>query len=104
MKHPSVLWVEESYDNFLWLVELTHALNAEYKYRYEKSDDHKSMAALAQIMQYSFESRGLTEFPQAMPDEFKVEHDPVQAYRNFYIGDKSRFAKWTKRDFPPWYT
>ncbi|MRI33028.1 hypothetical protein EOPP23_08535 [Endozoicomonas sp. OPT23] len=103
MKHPCVLWVEESYDNFLWLVEFTRALNREYKYRYRKEEDHKSMAALEQIVDYSFESKGLTEFPQAMQDEYKVEGDAVAAYRNFYLGEKMAFAKWTRRQPPKWF-
>jgi hypothetical protein len=44
--HPSVLWVEQSYDNFLWLKQLTLALNTEYKYRYNKQADHKSIETL----------------------------------------------------------
>lgn len=102
IKHPCVLWVEESYDNFEWLVQLTRALNAEYRYRFNKDTDHKSMAVLEQILDMPFERCGLTPFPQAMPDEYKVPDDAVQAYRNFYIGDKMRFAKWTKRPLPAW--
>ncbi len=103
MKHPCVLWVEESYDNFLWLHDLTLALNREYQYRYEKSQDHKSVAVLSAIRDFHYPRSGLTPFAQAMPDEYKVEGDPVLAYRQFYKGDKSRFAKWTKRETPCWY-
>lgn len=103
LKHPSVLWVEESYDNFIWLRDLAIALNEEYKYRYNKEVDHKSIAVLPKISHFKYPGIGLTEFPQAMPDIYKVEHDPIQAYRNFYKGDKSRFAKWTKREMPEWY-
>ncbi|GAL02076.1 hypothetical protein JCM19237_4969 [Photobacterium aphoticum] len=49
VKHPCVLWVEASYDNFLWLRDLALALNEEYKYRYDKTVDHKSIAVLAKI-------------------------------------------------------
>ncbi|MFT5721599.1 MAG: hypothetical protein ACI9W6_001915 [Motiliproteus sp.] len=101
--HPCVLWVEESYDNYLWLRDLAFALNEEYKYRYDKLFDHKSIAVLTEISTYSFASSGLTTFPQAMPDQYKVSNDPVLAYRNFYRGDKSRFAKWTKRSIPEWF-
>ena len=34
IKHPCVLWVEASYDNFEWLKDLAIALNDEYKYRF----------------------------------------------------------------------
>jgi len=103
IKHPYVLWVEASYDNFLWLRDLTIELNREYKYRYNKVDDHKSMAVLSKITEYSYPSSGLPPFPQAMPDTFKVIGDPVLAYRQFYLGDKDNFAKWTKRDIPEWF-
>jgi len=101
--HPSVLWVEESYDNFLWLRDLALELNHEYKYRYDKHSDHKSIVVLNQISEYSFPSIGLTTFPQAMPDKYKVVNDAISAYRNFYIGDKAKFAKWTKRVPPTWF-
>lgn len=102
MKHPCVLWVEESYDNFLWLTELVRELNAEYQFRYDKSADHKSMAVLAQIQQHTYPALGLTEFAQAMPDEYKIPGDAVHAYRRFYAGEKMSFARWTKRELPAW--
>lgn len=103
VNHPSVLWVEESYDNFLWLSDLTLELNKEYRYRYDKHSDHKSIAVLSEISNYSFPSMGLTTFPQAMPDQYKVTDDALLAYRNFYRGDKVKFAKWTKRAPPEWF-
>ncbi len=102
MKHPCVHWVEASYDNFEWLVLLTEALNREYRYRFDKQQDHKSMQVLTQIQQHTFARNGLTAFAQAMPDQFKVEGDAVQAYRNFYRGEKMTFARWTKRPVPEW--
>lgn len=102
IKHPCVLWVEGSYDNFEWLVQLVSALNREYRFRYDKSIDHKSMAVLRQIEKLQYQRLGLTPFAQAMPNEYKVNNDPVTAYRNFYRGEKSRFAKWTKRPIPLW--
>lgn len=102
MKHPCVLWVEESYDNFIWLSKLTLELNNEYKYRYKKDSDHKSIKILAEISETKFESTGLSEFAQAMPDKYKVPSDAVSAYRNFYLGEKMKFAKWTRRRKPYW--
>ncbi|MBY8170339.1 pyrimidine dimer DNA glycosylase/endonuclease V [Vibrio fluvialis] len=104
VKHPCVLWVEESYDNFLWLTELVRELNTEYKFRYDKSVDHKSMAVLELIQQHTYPSIGLTEFAQAMPDEYKIRGDAVSAYRCFYLAEKMVFARWTKRELPAWLT
>lgn len=102
IKHPCVLWVEESYDNFEWLVSLTVALNTEYRFRFNKVCDHRSMAVLPQIETFIFERNGLTPFAQAMPDQYKVLGDAVKAYRDFYLGEKMGFAKWTKREVPGW--
>ncbi len=102
IKHPCVLWVAESHDNFLWLVKLTHALNAEYRFRFQKEVDHKSMAVLGQVEGLSFPGIGLTEFAQAMPEEYKLPGDAVSAYQRFYAGDKLGFARWTKRPTPDW--
>ncbi|USD36175.1 pyrimidine dimer DNA glycosylase/endonuclease V [Ferrimonas sp. SCSIO 43195] len=104
LKHPCVLWVEESYDNFCWLRDLAVALNDEYRFRYGKPQDHKSMATLSLIESMPFARRGLTPFAQAMPEPFKVQGNAVLAYRRFYVQDKSRFARWTVRPQPDWYT
>ncbi|MDD1782885.1 pyrimidine dimer DNA glycosylase/endonuclease V [Enterovibrio sp. ZSDZ35] len=104
IKHPCVLWVEESYDNFLWLTSLTVALNDEYRWRYDKAVDHKSMSILPEISELTYPSIGLTPFAQAMPQPYKVMDDPVTAYRQFYMGDKKSFAKWTKRSVPYWFS
>ena len=100
--HPCVLWLDQSYDNFLWLKELAAALNREYRFRYAKASDHASIKVINTIEHYRYPSRGLTPFAQAMPDEYKVHSDAVQAYRNFYIGEKLGFATWTRRPRPPW--
>ena len=51
---------------------------------------------------------GLTKrrmaFPQCMPDEYKVQGNPVKAYRNYYKGEKAYFAKWDRgRAAPKWW-
>jgi len=102
IKHPCVLWVEASFDNFQWLKALTVSLNQEYRYRFEKKHDHKSIAVLRQIELNRYPSYGLTEFAQAMPDVYKVPHNAVAAYRQFYAGEKLKFARWRKRETPFW--
>lgn len=38
-----------------------------------------------------------------LPDSYKVAGDAVAAYRAFYLGEKSRFARWTRRAAPGWW-
>jgi hypothetical protein len=101
VRHPCTLWVGESLDNFQWLVGLSHALNAEYRWRYDKTKDHASIAVIQQIEDCRFPALGRTPFAQAMPDQYKDANDPVAAYRRFYCHDKSTFATWTKRRAAP---
>jgi len=44
----------------------------------------------------------LTPFPQAMPDQYK-DSNAVIAYRQYYIGEKTRFAKWKMDNQPEWF-
>lgn len=101
-QHPCVLWAEASFANLQWLKRLARALNREYRYRYRKNADHRSLAVLDAVEELEFESVGLTDFPQAMPERYGVPEDPVRAYRQFYIGEKLRFARWTRRRRPAW--
>jgi hypothetical protein len=101
-KHPCVLWVASSYANFLWLKKLAMELNKEYRYRYVKSTDHKSIAVLKQLRGFKYADRGMTPFVQAMPEQYRVADDPVRAYRTYYIGEKLKFAKWRRRRPPFW--
>ena len=103
-KHPCVLWVEESFDNFLWLKDLALCLNDEYRFRFERPADHKSIAVLDAISRHRYTGQGLTPFAQAMPDEYQVSGDAVLAYRQFYIAEKLKFARWTGREKPGWLT
>lgn len=44
---------------------------------------------------------GLTPFAVAISNPSYHDSDPVTSYRAYYIGDKSRFAKWAPRAKPP---
>ena len=102
-KHPSSIWAKESKQNYIWLFNLWVSLSNEYTHRYGKI--HKSYSKLKDVLETpptNINNKGLTEVSQAMPDIYKGD-DFVQAYRNYYIGDKKGFAKWTNRKVPKWY-
>jgi 5-methyltetrahydropteroyltriglutamate--homocysteine methyltransferase len=91
-------------DRIELLNALSEALNREYRYRYDKDRDHASIGVMGEILHHRYESNGLTEFAQAMPDQYKVPGDAVSAYRAFYLGEKYPFARWTRRPAPHWWT
>ena len=101
--HPCVLWVGDSFDNFLWLKDLTLFLNDEYRYRFDKQLNHRSIEVLRTISRHRYARCGLTPFVQAMPDAYKIPGDPVAAYRGFYRGEKRHFARWSRRAKPDWF-
>ncbi|MBN2588094.1 MAG: hypothetical protein JXA64_10080 [Candidatus Fermentibacteraceae bacterium] len=101
--HPCTLWTGRSLSNWLWLRDLALALNQEYMYRYGRDTDHSSGMVVSGLPLPPIEDIGLTEFAQAMPEEYRIEGDPVTAYRRFYIAEKSGFAAWTGRPVPRWF-
>lgn len=103
-KHPCVIWAGLSLDNWLWLKELTYYLNKEYKYRWNNLRNHRSFEVANELKCPRLSNIGLLEHPQAMPEQYRVLGDPVQAYRNFYTFSKSCFANWSKRKKPFWYS
>jgi hypothetical protein len=114
--HPVTIWCRASHANFVWTLDLIDAMHTEWKYRYGHPETkiHKSYK-VAQILRanipaddkfLSSESRGITPFALAMPDEYKdPEGDAVKSYQAYYMSpEKRRIASWTKRrSAPAWW-
>jgi hypothetical protein len=111
-KHPCNIWIREDIIHYDWLLVHTAALSAEYTKRYNKT--HACHGVIEYLLEADAPKNipvpttqerllGNHEFVQAMPDEYK-DKDPVKAYRNFYIGSKSKFARWRFTTPPKWYT
>ena len=92
VNHPSTIWARRSAQNYAWLYDHFVALAQEYKKRYGK--DHLSYTKCDPYLRFlpgGLAYTGFTQPPQAMPDEYKDECS-IQAYWNYYIGDKSHIA------------
>jgi hypothetical protein len=100
--HPCSIWARETTDNFMWLLNLGVELCKEYTFRYGKV--HKCLEVIVGCeKQLGLIPKGsLTEFVQAMPDEYKKD-DPIEGYRAYYIGAKARMAAWKMRSIPDWF-
>jgi hypothetical protein len=101
--HPCTLWTGKSLSNWLWLRELALALNDEYRYRFNSEMDHRSAVVASSLSVPPLSDSGLTEFAQAMPEEYRIPGDPVAAYRRYYVAEKSEFVRWTGRRRPDWF-
>lgn len=102
MKHPCVLWAGESLDNWLWLQDLTDALNEEFQYRFDHAKPHRSALVARTLDRPNILAKGITDRPQTMPDQYKAPGDVVAAYRRFYLHEKKHLLQYTKRDVPHW--
>ena len=70
----------------------------EYTHRYNKVHaTEKIINDLYDVCKGDYMKK--TEPPQCMPDKYK-SRSYIQAYRNYYIGDKKRFARYTNRKPP----
>ena len=102
--HPCTIWTRTNKSNYLWLFRLWKNLSMEYTLRYDKL--HLSWTKLNKYLNFTPKniSEGeLTEQPQCMPDYCKDKEDVVEAYRNYYIKEKSSFARWKNSGQPDWF-
>ena len=98
VNHPSTKWARESMEQYEWLYKHFCELCKEYTHRYHKTHaTEKIINDLYDVCKGNYMKK--TEPPQCMPDKYKSK-SYVQAYRNYYIGDKKRLAKYTNRKPP----
>lgn len=100
-KHPCTLWAGRTRANFSWLVEHGLALCFEYTWRYHKVHDAKEVIVACAELASKVPEGPLTPFAQAMPEAYR-QADAVKAYRAYYVGEKMKFARWTRRGVPTW--
>lgn len=103
VKHPCTLWLLESSANIEWTMLHAQALFREYSARYNRT--HASEVAFRSLDMYGLLDAvpgDMTPFKLCMPEQYKRE-SAVESYRAYYLGDKARFAKWSKSDPPEWW-
>lgn len=101
--HPCVKWANQGWNNYVELHSLAFDLCDEYTFRYGKT--HKCFHILERLNYPSsipILSSAVPK-PLAMPDQYKVPGNPVESYRNYYMGDKRHLASWKNRPVPDWW-
>jgi hypothetical protein len=127
--HPCTIWTRESFNNFMWHLDLLTALHEEYESRYWRV--HNCVYQLNTIYNWvsnqntceKFPVTNATRFAMAIPDD-KIKHKYtdlltglrpdasimdqnsiiIAAYREYYMIHKSRFARWNHSEVPSWYS
>jgi len=110
MRHPCTVWTGENISNYAWQLSLCESLIEEYTKRYGRIHKSTTVATwLRQNLPIEIEEKSLSNFPVCMREEYKVYNeqgiiDVVESYRNYYLRDKVRFAKWEPRsNTPVWF-
>ena len=90
--HPSAVWTRSDANHYQWVYLHMMALGREYTRRYGRKHltIEKCEEALADLPP-NIPINKFVQPPQCMPDEYKSA-DTVEAYWNYYIGDKHRIA------------
>ena len=104
VNHPSAIWVRQSKENYRWLYRMWFYLLQEYTYRYGKKHACEKLMSALYLDPMNIPKGIFTEPTLAMPDTYKVPNDAIKSYQNYYIHDKSRFAKWKNREIPEWFS
>jgi hypothetical protein len=99
LNHPSGIWVRQSADNYMWLYNHFIALSEEYYQRYNKR--HASELLLSGLLSNppkNIPHIGPTPMLVAITDtQWHVPNNPLQSYRNYYVGEKLKTPKDTER-------
>jgi hypothetical protein len=103
INHPSAVWVRQSNNNYNWLMCLFQSLLLEYTHRYGKFHATERLVYFLRKPPQNIPVGYLTQPTPAMPDEYKVQGDSLQSYRNYYVGAKKTMAKWKNREIPSWW-
>jgi len=93
--HPSTVWVRQNSIHYDWLYDHMIALGNEYTKRYGKT--HLSITKCKDLVYLppGIPTVMFNQPPQCMPDEYK-DKCSIQAYWNYYIGEKHTIANLNK--------
>lgn len=124
-RHPLVLWLQSRPQSLHWLLNHARALFEEYEFRFHRA--HGSFSAFEEALRVKRESfpwkfaskhqklkarfwewpgiYRMIPFCQVVPEELKRKPlsatGTTAAYRDYYIKEKSSFARWTNGRPPP---
>ena len=101
--HPCSIWVRESLSNYLYLCDLGLELCKEYTYRYGKRHKSQDVIEWCLINKPNIHDVDFTSPPLAMGDEFKIENNVIESYRNYYREGKKLIVSWKNRVIPSWF-
>ena len=101
--HPCAIWTRQSLSNYLYLCDLGLELCKEYTYRYGKKHKSQDIIEWCLVNKPNIQDIDFTSPPMAMGDEYKIDNDVIESYRNYYRQAKKSFVNWKNRQIPEWF-
>ncbi len=105
INHPCTVWARKSKQNLNYLESLFIFLCEEYTYRYGKvhacEDKWREWYYMIERCIDVLPDVGFSYPPLVMPEQYKKDC-PVESYRLYYLGEKGKMLKWTRRSKPYW--
>ncbi len=101
--HPCAVWVRQSINHYLYVLDLMDALNEEAQYRYGHRKIHLSITKAQSWPFPRLPDIAFVPPPKCVHEDFKGIADTVEAYRAYYRRDKKDIATWTLRRPPDWF-
>lgn len=102
VNHPCAIWARANSANYTWLYELGMELCKEYTHRYGRIHATQVVMERLATMPHRMVFGSLSPFTQAMPDEYRIVGNPVEAYRQYYKHEKISMLAYTRRAIPLW--
>jgi hypothetical protein len=96
--------LRQSDSNYAWLYRMFLELTKEYTHRYGKTHACARLIPILRCIPKNIPKGEFTPPTPAMPDECKIANNSLASYHKYYIEKKVRFAKWTNREAPLWYS
>jgi hypothetical protein len=100
--HPSAVWVRSSVYSYTWTYLHLVGLLKEYTNRYSKIHATQRLQKALRKVPSNLSCAEWSVPPQCVNEQYKQE-STVQAYRDYYIGEKSYMAQWKHCNTPSWY-
>ena len=101
INHKISIWARTSRSNYIWILKMLYYQNREYIYRFNKQHKTNNTSEWLRDNIPNIIDIGLTPFPLLVPDKYKTENI-VESYRNYYMNEKYKNDKYTRRRLPKW--
>jgi hypothetical protein len=100
--HPSTIWVRQSIQHYMWLIEHGLEICKEFTKRYGKKHKTQDILEWCRDNRPNIPDNGFTPPPQCMDDIYK-SNNTLESYRKFYILDKIKIKglNWNKLNNKP---